>query len=110
MRALHAMKQVDSDTLIMLATCAVFLTTYVDHHPGSAQYHWFIADMTNNLDRSITPWVVVVGAAHPGEGCFVCALAAVLVPAIALILHLHPACTPCCSYNANIPHPGRILH
>ena len=39
---------------------AVFLTTYVDHHPGSAQYNWFIADMTTNLDRSVTPWVVVV--------------------------------------------------
>ena len=40
----------------------MFLTTYVDHHPGSAQYNWFIADMTTNLNRAITPWVVVVGA------------------------------------------------
>jgi len=38
----------------------VFLTTYVDHHPGSAQYNWFIADMTTNLNRAITPWVVAV--------------------------------------------------
>ncbi len=38
----------------------MFLTTYVDHHPGSAQYNWFIADMTTNLDRTVTPWVVVV--------------------------------------------------
>lgn len=38
----------------------MYLTTYVDHHPGSAQYNWFIADMTTNLNRAITPWVMVV--------------------------------------------------
>jgi hypothetical protein len=42
----------------------VFLTTYVDHHPGSAQYNWFIADMTTNLNRALTPWVVVVSIAR----------------------------------------------
>jgi len=66
----------------LLFAPAVFLTTYVDHHPGSAQYNWFIADMTTNLDRSVTPWVVVVGAPHPGGDCSVSPSTTMLVPAV----------------------------
>lgn len=43
---------------------AVFLTAYLDHTPSSVQYKWFIADMTTNLNRTLTPWVIVVRLHH----------------------------------------------
>lgn len=39
---------------------AVFLSMYTDYSSTSAQYAWFRQECESRLDRSMTPWLVLV--------------------------------------------------
>jgi hypothetical protein len=38
----------------------VILNNYIDWNDNTPQYKWFKNDMTTNLNRSATPWVIVM--------------------------------------------------
>ena len=38
----------------------VVLCNYLAFGSGSDQYSWFQYDMTNNLNRAVTPWILIM--------------------------------------------------
>ena len=38
----------------------VAMCNYLAFGPGSDQYSWFQYDMINNINRAVTPWVLVM--------------------------------------------------
>ena len=39
---------------------AIFLSMYTDYSSGSAQHAWFRQECESRLDRSLTPWLILV--------------------------------------------------
>jgi predicted phosphodiesterase len=38
----------------------IVLNSYADFEPGSRQYNWLVGELEHKVDRSITPWLVIM--------------------------------------------------